>query len=80
MVMHENSDSIIRKSEVRKITGLSDTTIWRLEKSKNFPQRRRLSASACGWLMSEIINWAKTRPVADIAEKTSSAPSHEAGA
>ncbi len=79
MVMHENTDSIIRKSEVRKITGLSDTTIWRLEKLKKFPQRRRLSASACGWLMSEITNWAKTRPVVEIIEQTSLAPSHETG-
>ncbi|OGT40578.1 MAG: hypothetical protein A3E81_03605 [Gammaproteobacteria bacterium RIFCSPHIGHO2_12_FULL_36_30] len=63
MVIHENSDSIIRKPEVRKITGLSDTTIWRLEKSKKFPQRRRLSSSACGWLLSEILTWARSRPV-----------------
>ncbi len=62
MVIHSNTDSIIRKPEVRKITGLSDTTIWRLEKAKKFPQRKRLSTSACGWLLSEVIAWVQSRP------------------
>ncbi len=62
MVIHNNADSIIRKPEVRKITGLSDTTIWRLEKAKKFPQRKRLSTSACGWLLSEVLAWVQSRP------------------
>lgn len=57
-----NTDVIVRKPELRKITGLSDTTIWRLEKTKKFPQRRRLSASAYGWLLSEVLAWVRSRP------------------
>lgn len=60
--MQGNTDAIIRKPEVRKITGLSDTTIWRLERAKKFPQRRRLSSSACGWLLSEVLVWVRSRP------------------
>ncbi len=63
MNSYDSSDAFIRKPEVRKITGLSDTTIWRLEKERKFPQRRRLSSSACGWLLSEVLDWIKTRPV-----------------
>jgi len=62
MTIHENADAIIRKPEVRKITGLSDSTLWRLEKAKKFPQRRRLSTSACGWLLSEVMAWVRSRP------------------
>lgn len=61
MNIHENTDAIIRKPEVRKITGLSDTTIWRLEKSNKFPKRRKLSFSACGWLLSEVLAWVRSR-------------------
>lgn len=61
--MQTNMDIFIRKAEVRKITGLSDTTIWRLEKASKFPQRRRLSSSACGWLLSEVLAWVKSRPM-----------------
>lgn len=60
--MQDNADIIIRKPEVRKITGLSDTTVWRLEKAQKFPQRRRLSSSACGWLLSEVLAWVRSRP------------------
>lgn len=62
MTVHNNSDSYIRKHELRRITGLSDTTIWRLEKKKQFPQRRQLSASATGWLLSEVLIWLESRP------------------
>jgi predicted DNA-binding transcriptional regulator AlpA len=33
---------IIRKPQVRELTGFSDTTIWRLEKQGRFPRRVRL--------------------------------------
>lgn len=62
MTIYDSSDAIIRKPEVRKITGLSDTTIWRLERAQKFPQRRRLSSSACGWLLSEVLAWVRSRP------------------
>lgn len=55
-------DVYVRKPELRKITGLSDTTIWRLEKKKKFPPRRKLSATATGWLLSEVLAWVSSRP------------------
>lgn len=48
---------ILRKKEVREITGLSDTTLWRLERASKFPRRLRLGASAIGWLQEEVEGW-----------------------
>lgn len=53
----------IRFPGVKKITGLSRTTIWRLEKIGGFPRRRQLSAGAVGWLKAEIDHWMESRSV-----------------
>lgn len=54
--------TILRKREVRKRTGLSDPTIWRLEKKERFPRRVRLTdAGLVGWLEHEIENWIHAR-------------------
>jgi prophage regulatory protein len=51
------TDRFMREPEVRRITGLSRTTRWRLERVGKFPRRRQLSANAVGWLASEIRAW-----------------------
>jgi len=54
--------NILRKRPVRQRTGLSDTTIWRLEKAGNFPARIRITeAGAVGWYEDEIDNWIHDR-------------------
>jgi predicted DNA-binding transcriptional regulator AlpA len=57
-------DRFTRVPEVERITGLSRTTIWRLERRNEFPRRRRLSANAVGWLESEIRAWMAERSAA----------------
>lgn len=54
----------LRVKEIQEITGLSKTTIWRLEKCGKFPKRHKISSSAVGWLESEIEKWIeqRTRP------------------
>jgi prophage regulatory protein len=54
---------IIRKPEVRRRTGYSDTTIWRKEKSGTFPERILLSADgmAVGWFEDEVDEWIQSR-------------------
>lgn len=54
-------DRFIREEEVRRITGLSRTSRWRLERRGEFPRRRRISGNAIGWLASEIQEWVKQR-------------------
>ena len=42
---------------VKDITGLSRTTVWRLEKKGKFPKRRHISPNSVGWLEHEIFKW-----------------------
>lgn len=48
---------IIRKPEVRTKTGLSDPTVFRMEKSGKFPRRVQLGGNSVGWIESEIDDW-----------------------
>ena len=53
---------ILRRREVTARTGLSRTTLWRLERSGRFPQRIRLSRNAVGWYAQEVTRWLADRP------------------
>ena len=53
---------ILRTHQVMKVTGLSRSTLWRLERRGDFPPRLRLSWNSCGWLDSEIQDWLRSRP------------------
>ncbi len=57
----ENSDRIIRAKEVQNMTGLSRTTLWRLENKNEFPNRVGLGANSVGWKLSEVQNWIDKR-------------------
>jgi prophage regulatory protein len=53
---------ILRKRDVLKRTGLSDTTIWRLERAGKFPQRMQLTeAGSVGWREDEVERWVHDR-------------------
>jgi prophage regulatory protein len=54
---------IVNTNEVVNLTGLSRSTVWRLEKIKHFPGRRILSGRRVGWLRSEVEAWIETRQV-----------------
>jgi predicted DNA-binding transcriptional regulator AlpA len=54
-------DKIVRSKEVQAITGLSRTTLWRLERAGKFPARIALSTSNVGWRLSDIQEWIRTR-------------------
>ena len=47
----------LRLPRVREVTGLSTSTIWRLEQEGKFPKRRRIGKRAIAWLESEIKHW-----------------------
>ena len=48
---------IIRLHEVLRMTGLSRSSIYRMEKSGRFPPRRQLGQHAVGWLLHEVTQW-----------------------
>lgn len=54
---HNTERRILRRAEILARTGLSDVTIWRMERSGNFPKRVRLGGNSCGWFSDEYEAW-----------------------
>jgi prophage regulatory protein len=52
---------IWRGARVEEETGLSKSTLWRLMKAGDFPQKVQLGPRAVGWRAEEIIQWCKDR-------------------
>ena len=53
---------ILRTRVVTETTGLSRTTLWRLERRGDFPRRVQLGPNSTGWIDSEVEQWIETRP------------------
>ena len=53
---------VLRVRDVIGVTGLSRSTVWRLERAGQFPQRIRLSGNSVGWRDEEVRHWVETRP------------------
>jgi prophage regulatory protein len=51
----------LRKPKVLDITGWSPATLYRQEKSGNFPKRYRLSKNAVGWRSDQVETWVLSR-------------------
>jgi prophage regulatory protein len=62
------AERILRQPEVEGRTGLSRTTIWRLERAGDFPPRRRVLSNTIGWLESEVETWIAERPLATTSD------------
>ena len=53
---------ILRIRNVTEATGLSRTTLWRLERRGDFPRRVRLGPNSIGWIETEVEEWIESRP------------------
>ncbi len=53
---------ILRIHSVLELTGLSRTTIWRLERQGRVPTRFQLSENSVGWDKDEVLKWINSRP------------------
>jgi len=51
----------LRFPAVRALTGLSRTTIWRLERQGDFPRHRRISRNAVAWAEHEVADWIRSK-------------------
>lgn len=56
-----NLTKILRVPEVQGRTGMSKTTIDRLEKAGKFPLRIQITERAIGWAEEEIAQWLNSR-------------------
>jgi predicted DNA-binding transcriptional regulator AlpA len=54
-------DRILRSKEVQDMTGLSRTTLWRLERKGEFPARVTLGQNSIGWRFNEVNEWISNR-------------------
>ena len=57
---------LLRFPAVRERTGLSRSTIWRLERHGDFPKHRRISANVVAWVEEEVMSWIHSK-IGDIA-------------
>ncbi len=52
---------LIRVDEVARLTGLTQSTIYRMERQGIFPKKRQISSNTVGWLLSEIEEFIDSR-------------------
>jgi prophage regulatory protein len=55
------AQQILKLSEVKLITALSGSTIYRLISQGDFPKQIKLSERSSGWLQSEVEQWLQER-------------------
>ena len=55
------STKILSKPAVRERIGVSDTTLWRLERRGEFPKAIKLSPGRVGWREADIEQWIEQR-------------------
>lgn len=60
---HAGHDRLLGWDQVMEISGLSRSTLWRLQKRGDFPDPVRLAPRRLGWWESDLIVWAKSRKV-----------------
>ena len=53
---------LIRRGQLKAVTGLSPSSVDRLEQSGVFPARRRVGAGIVGWLRSEVEEFMAGQP------------------
>ena len=52
---------VLRTTEVVERIGLSRSTLWRLERTGDFPERVHLGVNSVGWLETDIDSWLNNR-------------------
>jgi prophage regulatory protein len=51
----------IRLPEVRRITGLSTATIYRMAVGGKFPRQAKVGEQAVAWIRAEVEQWAASK-------------------
>lgn len=53
---YRESERFVKENERERLTSISRTTWWRLEKAGQVPKRKRVGGSTV-WLLSDILAW-----------------------
>ena len=59
--LEEYEDRLIRLPEVCRLTGLSRSTIYRMQSESRFPQRVYCSERGVAWHLREVMDWIRAR-------------------
>lgn len=54
-------DRMVKEKERKLITSVSRAEAFQLERKGQFPSRRKISNRSVGWLLSELLEWVKSR-------------------
>lgn len=65
----------IRRTELRQLVPLADTTIYDMEKRGEFPRRFNLTARCVVWDLAEVEAWIDARRQASNSDQLKRAPS-----
>ncbi|OCX19593.1 helix-turn-helix transcriptional regulator [Pseudomonas graminis] len=64
-VVDDRSDAdvieFIRLPEVKRLTGLSTATIYRMVTAGVFPRQVKIGAQAVGWVKEEVLVWSQAK-------------------
>lgn len=65
-------DRVLRLEETRRLTGLTDMQLWRMEKAGTFPRRFKLNPAggqhgAAGHSYQEVVDWLEARKASRVA-------------
>lgn len=52
---------LLRFTAVRERTGLSRSTVWRLERRGAFPKHVKVSANIVAWLEEDVTDWIRSK-------------------
>ena len=52
---------LLRFPSVREMTGLSRSTIWRLERRGEFPKHYRIAPNVVAWVEEDVADWIQLR-------------------
>jgi prophage regulatory protein len=52
---------LLRFTDVRERTGLSRSTVWRLERRGAFPKHIKVSANIVAWLEQDVVEWIRSK-------------------
>ena len=59
--MSIETERLLRRDEVLRLTGLSKSTLNKMVKAGTFPAPVRIGTRAVAWRESEVLEWIQTR-------------------
>jgi len=62
LAAYGESERLCRENDRKRITSLSRSRAWELERVGLFPARRRLGNCSCAWLLSDLLLWLHQQP------------------